>query len=264
MNNHIVQKIITAKISCYFVSPHLDDAMLSAGGLLAYLSSHTQVDVVTVFTHASARPYTLSAETFLKQCGYTDADTLFDDRRNEDTNACAIVGITPHHLGQVDALWRKIPSPNFLRKTLSRILPEFLHVYPTYRMHIIRGGVSRHDTSLSNVLGEELKKIIGAQKEYALFCPLALRSHVDHVLVRDVCLAHFDNVFMWQDFPYNTRNSMDVKKTDALGIEAFRWDTEKEKKKEMIASYTSQVQAMFPDGNIPLMPEVYYAPREKM
>ncbi len=259
MNDQTIQKIIAGRIPCYFISPHPDDAALSAGGLITYLAHHTHVEVVTVFTNASRRPYTLSAKTLLNQCGYSDADTFFNDRRIEDTNACAIVGIKPRHLGYVDALWRKIYSPNILRRILSYILPEFLHIYPTYRLHIIRGEVSSHDAELSNTLGKELRKIIDTGKEYMLFCPLAVRSHVDHELVRDVCLKNFDNVLMWQDVPYNTRNYTCPDEMDMIGSEAFQWGSEKDTKKQMIEAYTSQRKAMFPDGNIPLVPEVYYA-----
>lgn len=267
MNDHAIQKIIADKIPCYFVSPHLDDAMFSAGGLIAYLSSRTRVEVITVFTNASPRPYTFSATQFLKQCAYADADTLFADRRNEDKNACAIIGVTSVHLGHTDALWRKVSSPGILRRMLSRILPEFLHAYPTYRLHIIRGGVSRHDKPLSMVLSEELKRIIGADKDYALFCPLAVRSHIDHVLVRDACLAVFakERVMLWKDFPYNIANPPGEKDIAPFAALAFSFDRpeEREKKLNMMRAYKSQVRAMFPGGNIPLASEVYYSPLKK-
>lgn len=263
MDNQLIKKIVADKIHCYFVSPHLDDAVFSAGGLIAYLSRYTQVEIVTVFTRASPRPYTLSAKAFLNQCAYTDADVLFEDRRSEDVGALTLVGIKPQHLVYVDALWRKISAPGLLRRMLSNVLPESLHAYPTYRLHIIRGGISRHDTPLLHTLSEELKKIVDTDKEYVLFCPLALRSHIDHVFVRDVCLANFDNVIMWRDFPYNMENGLSAGEIGALGDEAFRWDAEKEVKKKMMESYTSQTRAMFPDGNIPLVPEVYYSLRKK-
>jgi len=261
MNDRLIQKIIAEKAPCYFISPHLDDAALSAGGLIAHLSRHTRVEIVTVFTAASPRPYTLSAQAFLSQCGYSDADVLFSDRRNEDAEACSLVGATQRHLGQVDALWRKVPSPSVLRTTLARILPEFLHAYPTYRMHVIRGTVSAHDEPLRAALGEELRSSIGKSGEHVIFCPLALQSHVDHALVRDACLTNFDNVILWRDFPYNIENGLAPEEIDTIGNEAFQWGAEKEMKEEMVRSYTSQVKAMFPDGNIPLVPEVYYAPK---
>lgn len=264
MTNTLIQKIIANKIPCYFISPHLDDAVLSAGGLIAYLSRYTRVEVVTVFTTASLPPYTFSAKRFLQLCSYKDANTLFNDRRHEDRNALSLIGVKPRHLGKIDALWRKIPSPNFARRILSRMLSEFLHIYPTYRMHVIRGNISSHDKPLLVTLGEELRNLIDISKDYMLFCPLAVRSHIDHTIVRDVCLANFTNVIMWEDFPYNMRSSLDRKEVNALGVEVFRWGSEKELKKNMFEMYTSQRRAMFQDGNIPSAPEVYYSAQKDM
>ena len=80
----IFSKIAQKRIPSYFISPHLDDAVLEAGGLLRDLAKMTQVTVVTVFTETSKRPMTLSAKTFMKQCGYDDERKLFLDRRAED------------------------------------------------------------------------------------------------------------------------------------------------------------------------------------
>jgi LmbE family N-acetylglucosaminyl deacetylase len=161
----------------------------------------------------------------------------------------------------VDALFRKIPSPNVLRRALSRILPEFLFVYPTYRWHIVREKISRHDAPLMNALSNELRDRIDMNKEYVVFCPIALRSHLDHVLTRDVCLKTFGNVIMWQDFPYNIRSAAEKNEVASLGDELFRFEGESDTKAAMLRAYKSQVRAMFPDGEIPSTPEVYYSPR---
>jgi LmbE family N-acetylglucosaminyl deacetylase len=261
MNTELIKKIIAEEIPCYFISPHLDDAALSAGGLIAYLSQHTKVEVVTVFTEASSKPYTLSAKAFLKQCGGEGANALFEMRRAEDKKAYSVVGIKPQLLSHVDALFRKIASPNVLRRALSRILPEFLHVYPTYRWHIVSDSVSRHDSQLMSFLAAELTAIVAPAADYVVFCPLALRSHIDHILTRDVCLKTFGNVIMWQDFPYNIRSAAEKNEVASLGDELFRFEGESETKAAMLRAYKSQVRAMFPDGEIPSTPEVYYSPR---
>ncbi len=264
MNETIIEKIITERIPCYFISPHLDDAVLSAGGLIAYLSQYTQVEGISVFTTASPRPYTFSVRQFLRQCGYEDADQLFTSRREEDREAYSLVNIVPRHLGYVDALWRKISTPGFFRRLFSHILPEFVHVYPTYRIHIVRGKISRHDEGLMHNLGEALKALIGEDKQCVVFCPIALRSHIDHIFIRDVCLKNFENVILWSDFPYNIRNAASAGEIEAIGNEVFKWDSQKDIKEKMIKAYTSQTKAIFPDGTIPLVQEVYYSPRKRI
>ena len=262
-DTHFLQKIITGKIPCYFISPHLDDAALSAGGLITHLSKHTQVEVISVFTAASTPPYTLSVLRFLYRCGYTDTNQLLIDRKEEDRKAYSRIGITPHHLGYIDASWRKITSPSKFRQLLSRILPEFLHLYPIHQLHIARGAISSHDTDLMRSLGEELRALIANEKQFVIFCPLALKSHIDHVIVRDVCLKNFENVILWKDFPYNMKNVLGSKDDNPLATEVFRFEEEPEMKLGMIKEYTSQTKMMFPDGNIPLVPEVYYSPRKE-
>ncbi|MCR4313010.1 MAG: PIG-L family deacetylase [Candidatus Roizmanbacteria bacterium] len=71
----------------YFISPHLDDAILSAGGLINYLKDRKKIKIITVFT---------------------EGDKLFLKRRIEDMNVCRYLGIEYLHLGFTDVLWRDI------------------------------------------------------------------------------------------------------------------------------------------------------------
>lgn len=263
MNNHIIDKIISEKIPCYFISPHLDDAALSAGALIAHLSQHTEVNVINVFTEVSEGTETLSAKKFVKISGHTNAHSLFSTRIEEDKKALSIGGIQPRNLGFEDALWRRLPQTGFFRRMASKIIPEIGYVYPTYRMHIIRDKVSCHDTDVKQRLGEALKTITSKHTEFYIFCPMGIKSHVDHILVRDVCLSNFDNVFLWLDFPYNIRNKISTVDTEKIGTEAFVWQENKEEKKKMITEYKSQINGLFPDGNLYLVPEVYYFPSNK-
>lgn len=259
--DNLLEQIKTEKIPCYFISPHLDDAVLSAGALMAELTLYTRVEVVTVVTKGSPRPYTLSAWAFLRQCGKKNVDALFRERQEEDIRACAVAGITPLHLGYVDALWRKITKPNLLRRILGRFLSEFLHVYPTHRIHIVKGEISPNDSPMRENLTEKLTKITEGQGNFLVFCPLALRTHVDHVLVRDVCLAHFSRVVLWTDFPYCLRSPASKEEVSSMAVEAFHFVGGMEVKLRMIREYASQVTAMFPDGNIPLVSEYYFLPK---
>jgi len=109
-----------------------------------------------------------------------------------------------------------------------------------------------------------LKKIIPRERPYIVFCPLAEDSHVDHIIVREACLKNFDRVIMWSDFPYNVRNMKDTNNAGSIGVEAFAWHDRGETKKKMINSYTSQVHAMFPDGSMPVMREIYYVLKKEL
>ena len=110
------------KSPCFFISPHLDDAVFSAGGLMIFLAKKNPVTVVNVFTEAGDLPYTLSAKKYLSVCEVDDARKLFEQRRNEDQKVLEKVGVKVVNLGFVDALWRK-------KEGVARfkIIPEFAY-----------------------------------------------------------------------------------------------------------------------------------------
>ena len=61
-----------------FLSPHLDDAVLSCGTLLLHAPRAT---VATVFTEATPGPHTRAARTFLRQCAASGAEARPADGR---------------------------------------------------------------------------------------------------------------------------------------------------------------------------------------
>ena len=102
----LIGKIIKSKSPCFFFSPHLDDAVLSCGSVLSYLSGRTSVTVVTVFTKPSEKPYSFSARRFLKKCNVNDADELFKKRKREDIQVMKKLGISYRHCEMIDGTWR--------------------------------------------------------------------------------------------------------------------------------------------------------------
>jgi LmbE family N-acetylglucosaminyl deacetylase len=250
MTNEI-DKILAENIPCYFISPHLDDAMLSSGALISYLANKVPVTVVTVFTEASEGLHTISAMQFLKQCGYTSAKALFADRRAEDIKASKLAGVSYEHLGFVDALFRR--RTGFWASLLGKYIPEFGHVNPTYRFHIVRGSVSSADVQLTEEITLRIKSMLPKKGPYAIFGPMAQGNHLDHRIARNVCKALASQPFSWLDYPYCIREEMAV--TDQP---RFTWSGDTSKKTEIIQCYSSQVKAMFGSKEIQLVEEVYY------
>src|SRR3984885_15905401 len=98
--NQLVGEIKDAGSPVIFVSPHLDDAVLSCGALLTQLARTNSVTVLTVFS--SARPpakWAPSARNELRNHGATDAMSYFEARRAEDMAALQEVGASWIHLG---------------------------------------------------------------------------------------------------------------------------------------------------------------------
>lgn len=254
----MIADIVERKKPCFFVSPHLDDAVLSAGGLLAYLARKVPVTLATVFTEAGELPYTFSIKSYLRQCGYKDAFQLFSERRKEDERLCRLLGIRHVHLGFVDALWRRRGRPGILRELLGKYIPEALYRYPIYRLHMLSGRMHREDTELKQAVVLALRSAFKHVFDPVVFSCGAVGSHVDHILVREACLEVSETVIQWSDFPYNARakNISDAIASidfSSLGLaSAFFGD-----KKRLIELYQTQVPAMFPGGVIPLGQERY-------
>ena len=254
----LTKQIIEAKAPCLFISPHLDDAVLSAGDLILFLiGQKIPVTVITVFTKISPKPYTLSAKSFIRQCGYNDAELLFADRRNEDEEIFKKIGIQTEHLGFVDATWRKKENISSFRKTLSRFIPELGHRYPIHQLNVISGKIVPEDQLLIDEVGSAISKIIGEYNDCRIFAPAAFGNHVDHTLARKVCAKYFPGAILWSDFPYNTRESGSIK---IEGYEQCEWSNNPEEKIALIKEYKTQFQAMF-SGGIPRIPEIFYIPK---
>lgn len=257
MNNDLVQKIISERIPCFFISPHLDDAILSAGDLISYLAGKTTVHVVTIFTEVSPKPYTLSAKSFVRQSGYGDPENFFSDRRREDMEILNAVGAKAVHLGFVDGTWRKFNNASLVRRYLGRFIPEFIHLYPVHQLHIVSGVVHPEDESMCKKIAGEIQKLTKEAPSPYIFCPAGFGSHVDHVITRTVCEKTYPKAFLWSDFPYN----LNKRKTFPVnGYGTFYWENNLENKKKLIQGYKTQVNTMFRDGNIPSISETYYIP----
>lgn len=258
--NQIADKIIKEKIPCFFISPHMDDAILSAGDLISYLSDKTHVEVINVFSKPSKRPYSLSARAFLRQCGYNDADDLFRDRILEDKEVLSKIGIKPQYLDLVDATWRKKKDFGLWSRLLGKFIGEFNNVYPVFRLHIKNGRVSPKDSDTKLELAKKLKEII-PDNAY-VFCPLAYNSHVDHALVKEVCIENFPhNIILWSDFPYNVQRIGNEKLDDSVNPYVLKWQNNQALKTELIKGYESQYLPLFKNSRVNLVPEGYYIPK---
>lgn len=133
------------------VSPHLDDAVLSCGQLMA---GRPDVVVVTVFAGTPARHRMLT--TYDQACGYHHASHAMRDRRYDDARALDLLRADPRHLRFLDHQYREVdvdPDP-----TPAEIADE---------LETVIGGL----TGLSIVLG-----------------PLGL-AHPDHLLAADAVAA---------------------------------------------------------------------------
>ena len=133
-----------------YVSPHLDDALLSmAQNMKNEIADGEDVTVISVFTE-----------------GNDETARFYEQRRNDDIRAIASIGAHYIHLGFQDSYFRE-PKGNDM---------EPYHNFSTIMFH-----KSADDKSLFNELNVALRRIIF---EFDIvYFPLSVGGHVDHTLV---------------------------------------------------------------------------------
>jgi LmbE family N-acetylglucosaminyl deacetylase len=248
-----IARVLRDGAPAVFLSPHLDDAVLSCAALMRALATRASVTVVTAFSAAASPPHTRAARTFLHQCRASDAADLFTARRREDVEVLDGLGVRHVHLGHPDALFRRRRDPSGLLRRVGRVLPELEHRYPTFRFDIALGRVSRGDRQLLDEVSDQVRAL---SEDATVFAPLGVGRHVDHLLARAV--GERLGAVLYGDFPYTVRDP-DAEAVAAGGRRPWAWTDDLDARLPAIAGYRTQVDALFPDGEIPLRPETYYA-----
>ena len=148
-----------------YLSPHLDDAALSAGGLIyEQARSGIPVEIWTFMCgYAPEEAVSPFAQLLHAQWGFSSAEETTRLRREEDKRAAAILGATVHHFDFLDCIYRRAPDGEWL------YVDVFIPPRP-------------EDAALPSQIAGEIAMHI--QADDVLVCQLSVGSHVDHVLVR--------------------------------------------------------------------------------
>jgi LmbE family N-acetylglucosaminyl deacetylase len=240
------------------MSPHLDDAVLSCGALLAHIVSKCPVTVVTVFTEAAPPPWSLPARLQLRAIGVTDADDFYEQRRAEDAKVVAEIGAAVVHLGLRDAMFRRVGD------TAGRhLFPGWWPAYPTFRFDIARGRIARTDAGLPAEIGALVGEVVRETGAAALFAPLGVGKHVDHLITRRAAqYLPAQNLpvrtVYYSDFPYSEKAEPEPGFLRRGGLVPHRWHSGRAENADRIAGYRTQFAGLFPQGTVPLRPETYW------
>ena len=200
------------------VSPHLDDAAFSAGGMLArHVRQGWRVTIVTCFTGNVAAPQGFALACQLDKGLGPEVDYMAL-RRAEDERACAAIGAVPVHLPFLEAPHRGYGSAPAL---FGPRLPA---------------------DDLADRLAPVLAGLV-ANAELVLG-PLGIGDHVDHHIVREALerVADPERLLLWEDWPYLDRADRlppDPALTVALDAELI------ERRVAMCAAYETQLGFQF-------------------
>lgn len=257
-NTTLIDDIIHNDVHCYFISPHLDDAVFSAGELMSRIANRVKVDVVNVFTNPGDGVSTLSARTFLNQCKSINAIRLFRDRIKEDQLALgSLGGVTVHNLDFTDGLWRKKRGlPKFV-SGIGQHIPEIASLYPTYRWHIISGKIHADDMPLITEVRREIRNIVNPSENHLVFCPIGYGQHVDHLVVKKACTQEFSSLIYWADIPYYFRMTKHDSSKTAGYVKRLEL-VAASKKERLCKKYASQYDIVLGSHMILNTIETYY------
>ena len=175
------------------VSPHLDDAVLSFGGRLAWLAAGgAQVLVYTVFAGTPSPPYSPAAVRLHELWGLP-GDPM-RTRLAEDTSALAILGATPLHGPFLDAIYRRDDQGGWLVGDST-----------SYRRR--RMGT---EADLVNTVAAAIERLIAEHRPAHVLTCSATGGHLDHVRARDATVAAARRggapLRCWEDLPYAVKS----------------------------------------------------------
>lgn len=169
-----------------YLSPHLDDAVFSCGGLIwEQARQGARVEIWTVCA-GDVPPGPLSSFARELHDRWGTGLQAAAVRRAEDEAAAAILGAGTRHLGLPDCIYRRAPGQpgRYLYDSEESL---FAALHPLEEPLV---------KQLAGLLRRELPESV------QLVLPLALGNHVDHQLVRRAGQASGLGRWFYPDFPY--------------------------------------------------------------
>jgi LmbE family N-acetylglucosaminyl deacetylase len=178
------------------IEPHMDDAILSAGGRLLHRRGHARITILSVVKWSNFTSYLLLKRNFLDVHGVTRF------REQESALVAKLLGAEHRSLEWRDAPIRFWPGDRWDAQTVEHFnaSPQgFVKLFP-----------SPADISL---LTEQLAQTLLDLDPDELWIPMGFGDHIDHRMTRAACLRvlaehpnRFSNVAvsMYEDLPYAT------------------------------------------------------------
>ena len=212
-----------------YISPHLDDAALSAGGLI-YEQARSGL-AVGIWTLNSGFPpkgeLSPLAQVLHFQWGFSSGEETVRLRRLEDDRAASILGATTLHFDFLDCVYRRAPAGEWL-----------------YPMDVFDPPVAE-DADLPTQMAAALSARL--RPDDVLVCQLGVGRHVDHVNVRRAVELLGRPLLYDVDIPYLFNHPADLAPNTGGMKETFYTVTETGLGawQEAIQAYSSQLSTLF-------------------
>ncbi len=227
---------LNRSVRIIYLSPHLDDAVLSAGGLI-----RLQADAglhVEIWTLMAGLPPNGDLPEFAQVMhtiwGFQSVEQAISDRRAEDVRAAAEVGAHVVHFDFLDCIYRRGRDGAALYSDVTvPIQPDDADL-PSRVSQAISGQLRPDDR---------------------LVCQLAIGRHVDHAIVRQAAELLHRPLYYDADMPYVLNYPADLPPAVSGLVETLEQVTEPALRCwiSAIERYASQVDSVF--GSHELMQE---------
>ncbi len=216
-----------------YLSPHLDDAVLSCGAIIwnQIHSDRAAVEIWTIFS-GDPPPGRLFPFARLLHLRWKTGAEGPAARRVEDNTACRTLGCAPVHLNLPDCIYRSIPGTN----------------QPRIRKN---DDLFRFNPAKDNPLIEELTQVINAAlpEKSILVVPLGVGGHIDHLITRAAAESLDMPLRYFADFPYSGDHPEDIERITDRSLKSIQyplsgaalqaWQT-------AIMAYRSQISSFWP------------------
>jgi LmbE family N-acetylglucosaminyl deacetylase len=216
-----------------YLSPHLDDAVLSCGGLIArQVANDEPVTVVTVCAgDTPVGELTAFAVELHRRWGGEGSPVAA--RRAEDRMACGRLGASVIQLEVVDAVYRRARD--------TPLYPDEASIF---------GPLHPADLGLVAQLAALLAEACSPTAH--IYCPAAVGGHVDHRLTRLAAERLGRPLWYYPDLPYSARGSRlpeDLAAPPGLQTVVALAEEEVQSWVVAVAEYRSQFSTFWPNAD---------------
>jgi LmbE family N-acetylglucosaminyl deacetylase len=176
-----------------YLSPHLDDAVLSCGGAIhCHAAAGDVVRVITFFAGEAEAGAELSPFAQEQHRHWGNHPSPMTLRRAEDQAALIQLGAEGQYLDYQDAVYRTDPEGQWIYVDLDTLFGRLQPADP-----LAEDGAQR--------LSEHVSDLVPPDDDLTLYAPLGVGRHVDHQIIHAAGRRLLDQgyrVAFYEDYPY--------------------------------------------------------------
>lgn len=216
------------------LSPHLDDAAYSCGGLIVQQTARRRAVLIVTLMAGDPPQEPFSSFAQSMHTRWELASEIVGRRRAEDEAACRILGAAWSHATLLDAIYRRDAQTG-------------RHYYTSNEA--LFGPVDAQDAA--ETVPQITAVLDRLPQTERILAPLGVGNHVDHQLVRLAAEALYSKrLEYYEDFPYSREagavSSVIANDRFDLKDETIKlWEDDLQRKVSAMAAFASQISTFF-------------------